>query len=353
MSTEQPPARIRRGPREIAARRLPIRPAASATADSVVVLEDGPVMALCLVDASAGRLARSDRAALAAGRALAGEQGLVMAIAIAPTGTRDLHGLGSAGADRTMIVPGNLADISDPVYIAAALEAGLAASGASHLIVADDGPSGEAARIVAAVVGDHAATNVVRIEQATLVCHPEREQAEVLRPPSRVVLVDPRRFPSGPAAAREARPVAAPPLERPRAIGTWEALPFDATDMPLAEADLILSGGAGLQDWTGLRRAARILGAAVGGSRVACDAGKLPRDRQVGISGTVASPRCYIACGISGAAQHLDGIVGAQRVIAINTDKRAEIMRRADVAVVGEADAIIAAMTRLLEASDP
>jgi electron transfer flavoprotein alpha subunit len=102
-------------------------------------------------------------------------------------------------------------------------------------------------------------------------------------------------------------------------------------------------------DWTAFHALAEVLGAAEGGSRVVCDAGLLPRERQVGASGTLIQARCYLAFGISGAPQHLQGIVRCEKVVAINTDLHAEMVKRGDLSAIKDAQAVMPALTRLLE----
>ena len=77
--------------------------------------------------------------------------------------------------------------------------------------------------------------------------------------------------------------------------------------------------------------------------------GSLSRDRQVGASGTSVEARCYFAFGISGAPQHLQGITRCENVIAINTDPHAPMMKRADLAIVADAQAVMPALARLLK----
>ena len=117
--------------------------------------------------------------------------------------------------------------------------------------------------------------------------------------------------------------------------------------MPLPEADFIVSAGNGVTDWADFHAVAAALGAAEGGSRVVCDAGMLPRERQVGASGSLVEPRCYLAFGIAGAHQHLQGIVRCERVLAINTDLHAEMVKRADLAIVADAQKVMPALARL------
>jgi len=106
----------------------------------------------------------------------------------------------------------------------------------------------------------------------------------------------------------------------------------------LEEADAIVAAGRGIgqaEKLDLLRAVAGILKhSALGGSRTACDAGWLPYSRQVGETGRRVAPELYLACGISGARQHLAGIKNAKTVIAVNTDPQAAIFNRADFGIV-------------------
>ena len=127
----------------------------------------------------------------------------------------------------------------------------------------------------------------------------------------------------------------------------------DPNQIALGEAEFILSAGNGIHDWDQFHEAARILGATEGASRVAVDDGFMPRMRQVGATGTWVTARVYIAVGISGAVQHLQGIGSCDKVIAINTDAGCDMVKRADLSVIGDSQEILAALIeRLQQASD-
>ena len=90
---------------------------------------------------------------------------------------------------------------------------------------------------------------------------------------------------------------------------------------------------------------AGLLGAAVGVSRVVTSLGWRPHTQQIGQTGTRIAPDLYIACGISGAIQHIVGAKAAKRILVINTDPEAPIFRRANYAVIGDVHAVVPAIT--------
>jgi len=126
-----------------------------------------------------------------------------------------------------------------------------------------------------------------------------------------------------------------------------------AGKVDLSEAEIIISGGRAMGDSENfqiLHQCAAVLEAAVGASRVAVEAGWVPHCMQVGQTGTTVSPKLYIACGISGSAQHLAGMKTSQVIVAINTDPAANIMRSCDYGIVGDLFEIVPLLTRQLEA---
>jgi electron transfer flavoprotein alpha subunit len=112
----------------------------------------------------------------------------------------------------------------------------------------------------------------------------------------------------------------------------------------LTDAEIIVSGGRGMkspENWKPIEELAGILGAATACSRPVSDEGWRPHSEHVGQTGKIVAPNLYIACGISGAIQHLAGVSSSKVIVAINTDKEAPIFSAADYGIVGDAQKVL------------
>jgi electron transfer flavoprotein alpha subunit len=142
--------------------------------------------------------------------------------------------------------------------------------------------------------------------------------------------------------------VSASASELDRAVRVVERIPAAGGGISLADADVVVSGGRGVGSADGfsvIEELAALLGGAVGCSRAVTSAGWRPHTDQVGQTGTKVSPEIYIACGISGATQHMAGCKGAKRLLAINPDGEASIFAGADYAVIGDLHEVVPAIS--------
>lgn len=153
---------------------------------------------------------------------------------------------------------------------------------------------------------------------------------------------------SGPAAVRVYSPELTDADVAVRATETAD----QGSGVSLATARVVVGGGRGVggpEGFAPLEELAELLGGVVGVSRVVTSQGWRPHSQQVGQTGTKITPELYLACGISGAIQHIAGCGSARHIVAVNTDPAAPIMSRADYAVIGDLAEVIPALVKALK----
>jgi electron transfer flavoprotein alpha subunit len=300
-------------------------------------------------DMVGGRLSSHDRDVLGLAHKMAGGEGAVLAVVF---GEHKESAFDIAGVDRLLVMQGNEFAGYSPEQRIQGLRAVDNQFAPRHWLLPDSrNGGGELGRRFAASLGERPSTRVWQVSGDTCIGRAGAGTEDLSRPLSRLIL----------AAAECAEPVSetrheALPVELsttvPRSLTRIEDLGAVAVDpalIPMSEAEFIFSGGNGVKDWSLFHRTAVALGATEGASRVAVDDGFMTRDRQVGASGTWVTARVYVAVGISGAIQHLQGIGTCDKVVAINLDPTCDMIKRADLSVIGESSAILEALIEAVE----
>lgn len=301
-------------------------------------------------DMVGGRLSSHDRDLLGLARQLAGTDGAVLAVVF---GEHKETAFETAGVDRLLVLDGTQFSGYSPEQRVQGLRAVDNQFNPRHWLLPDSRTGGgELGRRFAASIGERPATRVWQVKDELCIGRAGAGREDLIRHVARLIL----------AAAECAEPVSetrheASPVELSttvaRSLSRIEdlgAVTADPAVIPMAEAEFILSGGNGVKDWALFHRTAMALGATEGASRVAVDDGFMGRERQVGASGTWVTARVYVAVGISGAIQHLQGIGACDKVVAINLDAGCDMVKRADLSVIGESAAILDALIAAVEA---
>ncbi|REK74417.1 electron transfer flavoprotein subunit alpha/FixB family protein [Paenibacillus paeoniae] len=310
-----------------------------------------------------GLLRRVAFEALGAARRLAGEGGSVHAVLAGSGGAaEDAAALQARGADVVHIADDpTLQDYAPEAYLAV-LRAAMDAVRPDALLLGHTAAGRELAPRVAAAYGAGHIADVTAIE-------PFEDGGDVgfIRPLYAGKAFERRSFLPGHPWVVTVRPNNLPPAEPQdaggRSGGSVQALTYAPPQLwtavrgllrraggqlDLAEADVVVSGGRGVRSAAGfepLQALAAAFGGAVGASRAACDAGYCDYALQIGQTGKVVTPQLYIACGISGAIQHLAGMSQSRTIVAINKDADAPIFSIADYGIVGDLFEVVPLLT--------
>ncbi|WP_116140875.1 electron transfer flavoprotein subunit alpha/FixB family protein [Trinickia diaoshuihuensis] len=311
------------------------------------VYEAGLRTLLAVAHSDRGALDEHARQAVAAAAILADAKTEVVLLVFGEL-TDDAAAL---GADKVVQLPLLARPAFAPDQALAALRDCVQAFAPAHIFMPDNATGdGDLGRRYAAQTRASIATRVVEIDAGHVGCYVDAGRSFATRPLPEVILLAPdavsAKLPfvgSGePAALKSGR--AAEPWHDAGRYGDHGTAQLDAAQVALEEADFIISAGNGVTDIAAFEALARTLGAAIGASRVAVDNGHFTRDKQVGATGKTVNASVYIAFGISGAVQHLQGIKDCRHVIAVNLDASAPIVKRANLTVIADAQSAMRAL---------
>ena len=319
---------------------------------------------LCLAETDADGPADASLRALSFAAGLAGAAPLA-AVVFGPEDQVPRDALAAHGAARAYLIePGHTGGYAPQAWARAL--AGLAEqTGAVAVIAAATDRGNEVMAYLGALTGVPMAANCVSVE-------PDGDGAyQVVRHRWAGLLFEEARLEGSPAlltVATEAVPAVT--VSAPGALPVDSYVPaLDGADLrvraaetaghssgaSLATARVVVGGGRGVGGPDGfapLEELAGLLGGVVGVSRVVTSEGWRPHRQQVGQTGTKITPELYLACGISGAIQHMAGCAGAKHIVVINTDAGAPILAHADYAVIGDLGEVIPALVSALKARD-
>ena len=304
-----------------------------------------PAFYICVVpDMVGGRLSSHDRDLLGLAHQLAGSDGAVLAVVF---GEHKESTFATAGVDRLLVLDGEEFSGYAPEQRVQGLRAVDNQFNPRHWLLPDSRTGGgELGRRFAAASGERPATRVWQVKDQECIGRAGAGLQDLARPVARLILAAVECAEPVSESRHEVLPVelstaVARSLSRIEDLG---AVAVDPAAIPMAEAEFIFSGGNGVKDWGLFHSTAQALGATEGASLVAVDDGFMARDRQVGASGTWVTARVYVAVGISGAIQHLQGIGACDKVVAINLDPGCDMIKRADLSVIGESAEILQAL---------
>jgi electron transfer flavoprotein alpha subunit len=317
-------------------------------------------MILVFCELKEGQLRKPSAEALSEGRRLADASGKKLGALFAGASCVGAAEAAKYGADVILAAEAPaLASYSSDAY-AAVLADAVKAKGATVLLAAATAVGKDVAPRAAARMGAGYASDVTGLSMVD-------GKLQAVRPVYAGKAFATTTFAS-PVQVATTRPNVFPAAEKP-GPGVVESLAAPAGDfksvvkeiltkasgkVDLSEANVIVSGGRGMKDGANfkiLEDLADAIGGVVGASRAAVDAGwGLPHSMQVGQTGKVVSPTLYIACGISGAIQHIAGMSGSKFIVAINKDPEAPIFKLASYGIVGDLFEVVPELTKAAKA---
>jgi len=294
---------------------------------------------------------------LTTGRKIASSRGIqLMALVIGEGGNVLAPQLAKYGADKIYVVNDSAISSFQPEQMAKAINVAITESEATTLLMTASLQGKELANILAARLKAPVALDVISIEINS-------SSLEITRPlyggklledvnlsgAINIIAARPNAFPIEETAGQGTIETLSVSFEAPRLNVTKVAMNTESMD--LTEAEVIVAGGRGIgADFKVLEDLAEKLGGAIATSRAVVDEGWRPYSEQVGQTGKVVSPNLYIACGISGAIQHLAGMSSAKVIVAINKDAEAPIFTKADYGIIGDVFEVVPQIIKALEA---
>ena len=313
---------------------------------------------LVFMESRGAQLKRSSLEALSQGRRVA--DGLGSRLHALLSGSRVAGmaaGLAAQGPDTVLVAEHEILDRYHPEAFAAVLAAAVRKTGSAYVLLSATALGRDLAARAAARLEAGLASDCIEVEISG-------GAVRVKRPVYSGKAVATARFATTPAFAT-LRPNAFPVIELSGRSPAVETMPVEVDlakvrartvevkaveggEADISEASVVVAGGRamkGPENFGLIRDLARALGGAVGASRAAVDAGWIGHQYQVGQTGKVVAPGLYIACGISGAIQHLAGMSTSKVIVAINKDPEAPIFKLADYGIVGDLYEVLPKLT--------
>lgn len=316
---------------------------------------------LVFAEQKQGEFRKAAFEAVSEGKRLAGALGMqVVALAVGKGITDAAKVLGKYGADKVLVADADLFEYYDPEGFSRVVANAAREVDPQIILFTASSMGRDLAPNVAAKLETGMASDVIKLEvvdgklQALrpVYAGKARITVEFNKEPN-IVTLRPKLF-EATETGSEVEPEALSPGVEPADLraAVKELIATAGAKLDLTEADIIVSGGRGMkgpENYPILEQLADLLGGTVGASRASVDAGWRPHSDQVGQTGKTVSPTLYIACGISGAIQHLAGMSSSKCIVAINKDADAPIFQVADFGIVGDLFEVVPVLTEELK----